>query len=239
MDKNVYNKKEFIEFLSISGEDLDRWEKLGLIRHPGKIDDRIPYYTDSNVREARHIIGLLKFGYDLESIQKIMRKVGLPPVVAGKKEKGKATEFITVGELAGQAGLNTRTIKYWEERGIIQPDGRSPGGYRLYSRTYIHICNLIKDLQNFGYSLEQIKEGADLFRDFLSINQGASGFSRSETIKRLDLLQGGITELNERMAGLKQGIQRWEDLIKKKRKEISQAVGRSMPAAKKKESEPK
>ena len=53
MNKNVYNKKEFIELLALSSEDLDNWEKLGLIRHPGKIDDQIPYYTDTNVREDR------------------------------------------------------------------------------------------------------------------------------------------------------------------------------------------
>jgi DNA-binding transcriptional MerR regulator len=234
MNKNVYNKEEFIELLDLSSEDLDNWEKLGLIRHPGKIDAQIPYYTDTNVREVKHILQLLKFGYDIESIQKIVRKVGLPETIAGKKTKGKATEFITVGELAGQAELNTRTIKYWEERGIIQPEGRSPGGYRLYSRAYIDICNLIKDLQNFGYSLEQIKEASDLFRDFLAISRGVSGLSRDEAKKRLELLQSKIKELNERMKGLKQGIQRWEDLIKKKKKEISHVLEKSIQPGKKK-----
>jgi DNA-binding transcriptional MerR regulator len=61
MNKNVYNKEEFIELLDLSSEDLDNWEKLGLIRHPGKIDAQIPYYTDTNVREVKHILQLLKF----------------------------------------------------------------------------------------------------------------------------------------------------------------------------------
>ncbi|MCK4337118.1 MAG: hypothetical protein KAX11_04180, partial [Candidatus Aminicenantes bacterium] len=92
----------------------------------------------------------------------------------------------------------------------------------------------IKDLQNFGYSLEQIKEASDLFRDFLTISRGVSDLSRDEAKKRLELLQSKIKELNERMMGLKQGVQRWEDLIKKKKKDISHVIGKLAQTGKKK-----
>jgi len=234
MNKNVYRREDFIKILNISETELEGWEKIGCIRHLGKVDDEIPLYTDTNLEEARRIQELLKIGYDIESIQKIIRKVGLPKPDKNTKGDDKIIEYLTVGELASQTDLNPRTLKYWEERGIIQPDGRSTGGFRLYSKVYIYLCNLIKDLQNFGYSLEEIKEISDLFRDFISISQGTAQFSKQEAQKRLKMMQEKIASLNNRMINLKTGIQRWEDLLKKKKKEISQIIDKTTEQAKSK-----
>ncbi|MGQ9561224.1 MAG: MerR family transcriptional regulator [Candidatus Oleimicrobiaceae bacterium] len=224
MRTSIYQRQEFTSLLGISEDELAEWERLGLIRHLGKIDNQIPFYTEAHVKEARQIQQLQKLGYDLETVCKIVRKVGLPSQTA--RPQREVTEFLTVGELAEQAGVNTRTIKYWEERGIIQPDARSTGGFRLYSRVYIYLCNLIKDLQNFGYSLEEIKEASDLFRDFLAISGGTSTYTREEARQRLQVMEERIVALNGRIAALKEGIKRWEDLLRKKRKEVAQLLNR-------------
>ncbi|MBC7187649.1 MAG: MerR family transcriptional regulator [Calditrichaeota bacterium] len=225
MKTSIYQRQEFISLLSISEEELAEWEKLGLIRHLGKIDNQIPFYTEAHVNEARQIQQLQRLGYDLATIQKIVRKVGLPSQ-ATPRSQTQVTDFLTVGELADKTGLNARTIKYWEERGILQPDARSTGGFRLYSRVYVYLCNLIKDLQNFGYSLEEIKEASDLFRDFLAISEGTSPYTQEQARERLELMQERIAALNERMAALKDGIKRWEDLLRKKRKEVAQLLNK-------------
>jgi DNA-binding transcriptional MerR regulator len=132
-------------------------------------------------------------------------------------------EYLTVGELAVQAQINNRTIKYWEERGLITPDRRTSGGFRLYSRAYVQICLLIKDLQNFGYTLEHIKLVADLFRQFIAIqNDRERALEPDEALRHLQAMEHHIHELYEHMNMLKQGIERWDDLLKKKRKEIQQ-----------------
>ncbi|MDZ7378625.1 MAG: MerR family transcriptional regulator [candidate division KSB1 bacterium] len=225
MKAHVYQRQEFITLLSITEEELAEWERLGLVRHLGRIDNQIPFYTEAHVNQARQIQQLQRLGYDLQAIQKIVRKVGLPAQGATGSAR-QVTDFLTVGELAEQAGVNARTIKYWEERGILQPDARSTGGFRLYSRVYVYLCNLIKDLQNFGYSLEEIKEISDLFRDFLAISEGAATYTREETRQRLELMQQRMASLQERISALKQGIKRWEDLLRKKGKEVSQLLSR-------------
>ncbi len=225
MKDHVYQRQEFVSLLSITEEELAEWERLGLIRHLGRIDNQIPFYTEAHVRQARQIQQLQKLGNDLPTVQKIVRKVGLPAQSAAGSVR-QVTDFLTVGELAEQAGVNARTIKYWEERGILQPDARSTGGFRLYSRVYVYLCNLIKDLQNFGYSLEEIKEASDLFRDFLGISEGTATYSREEARKRLELMQERMAALQERMTALKEGIKRWEDLLCKKRKEVEQLLTR-------------
>ncbi len=224
MDTDIFSREELLKALSLKPGELDKWEQLGLIRLPGKIDNSTPYYTNSDIEDGRHIQHLLSMGYDLNGIQKIIRKVGLPSNSTKTRSSRNARKLLTVGELAKQTGLNARTIKYWEEREIIQPDGRSEGGFRLYSEHYIYLCNLIRDFQNFGYSLEEIKETADLFRDFITIQNGTAGYAKKVMNERLELMQSKITLLEERMKILKNGIGRWEDLIRKKKREINQLL---------------
>lgn len=225
MSTPVYARHEFLEALGIPEEALVEWEKLGLIIPAGKLDDgKSPFYTEEAVQEARQILQLQSLGYDLEGIQKIIRKVGLP-VKRRKDAKGRAV-LMTVGQLAEATGLNARTIKYWEERGILQPDGRSMGGFRLYSRDTVDFCALIRDLQNFGYSLEEIKDAADLIRDFGTISSGNSLMSPSERRVRLTEMELKLRVVEERILGLRDGIRRWEGILKKQRREIQQHLAR-------------
>ncbi len=43
--------------------------------------------------------------------------------------------MLKIGELAGRLGLNVRTLRYYEGRGLLKPSGRSVSGYRLYSES--------------------------------------------------------------------------------------------------------
>jgi len=219
MDEQIFQRNEFMDELEITEDDLGQWEKLGLVQHLGTIDGNIPFFTEVNVSEAQNIKQLLSVGYSLPEIQKIVRKVGLP---RKKKKKSDQRLLITVGELAELTGLNSRTIKYWEERGIIYPDGRSNGGFRLYSKTTVELCQYIKDLQNFGYSLDEIKEAADLYRQFIKIKNNSAKLSPAEVEASLETIMMRLTLLQQRMSQLKKGIHRWEDLLKKHKKEFNQ-----------------
>jgi len=132
-----------------------------------------------------------------------------------------AVKHLTIGDLAEKVGVSPRTIKHWEEKGIIEADMRSSGGFRLYSEIYVYLCNLIRDLQLFGYSLEEIKEISDLFREFLVLNKNVEIYSRVASEKKLDTMLTEISALKERMKLLKSGIGRWEELVNKKVKEIT------------------
>ena len=69
-----------------------------------------------------------------------------------------STELMKIGDFARLADTNLRTLRYYEELGLIQPATRSQGGFRYYRRTDINRVNMIRDLQELGLQLERIRE---------------------------------------------------------------------------------
>ena len=222
MEKHIYIRDEFLAKVNAAEKDLKEWEALKLITPSGVTDDQITCYSEDAVDRVRHIQKLLEMGYALEDIQKIMKRVGLPKTVVEDRKAAAKDQYLTVGNLAESVGVSPRTIKHWEDKGIIEPDMRSEGGFRLYSDGYVYLCKLITDLQHFGYTLEQIKTISDYFREFLGIQEDLNAFTASDAGRKMDMMLEEIATLFEKMNLLKEGIQRWEDLLKKKRREIMQ-----------------
>lgn len=226
MKQALYMRESLAAKFKISRARLAEMEKLKLIRPAGLTEDKEPVYSDETVLQIAHILKLEALGYKMEEITRIVRKVGLPSNESGKSDPSKPDQYFTVGTLAEKAGVSPRTIKHWEDIGIIGPEMRSEGGFRLYPRIYVYLCHLIKDLQVFGYSLEQIKTISDFFRDFLAIQSRPESLSKKETQAGLDVMLGEIEALLEKMELMKKGITRWDDLLKKKKKEIVQLKNR-------------
>ncbi len=220
MNKKMLLKDEFLERTGIDESEFREWHNLKLIKADGMTNDKIPLFKRNTIEKALKIKNLVDIGYGFKDIQRILKKVGLPGVGDPVKRSDKKNKYLTVGVLADQAGLSSRTIKYWEGKGIIEPDMRSEGGFRLYSEVYVYLCRLIKDLQLFGYSLEEIKEISDLFRDFLAIEGGLENYSFEEDEAKLEIMLEKVEEFNQKMNLFKEGIERWEALLSKKKKEI-------------------
>jgi len=68
------------------------------------------------------------------------------------------TKKIYIGTLAKAVGLNPKTIRYYEDIGLIQPTGRTDSGYRLYHPDDAKRLKFIKKAQTMGLSLDEIKE---------------------------------------------------------------------------------
>ncbi|MGO3146621.1 MAG: MerR family transcriptional regulator [Leucobacter sp.] len=66
-----------------------------------------------------------------------------------------------IGELAERTGLSLRTIRHYDEIGLLAPSGRSEGGFRLYTEEDNDRLMLIRRMKPLGYSLEQM---GDLLR---------------------------------------------------------------------------
>jgi DNA-binding transcriptional MerR regulator len=109
---------------------------------------------------------------------------------------------------------------------------RTEGGFRLYSEAYVFLCQLIRDLQLFGYTLEEIKAISDDVRTLLAIEAGTDAFPEAEVEKRLTALLKAIQALFDKMKLLEEGIERWQDLLKKKRKDILALQARNKKRAK-------
>jgi DNA-binding transcriptional MerR regulator len=125
-----------------------------------------------------------------------------------------------IGEFAKLTGVTTRTLRYWEEFGLLHPSNSGEGGQRLYSSTDMARVTRIRNLQELlGFSLAEVRtvlgaEGVDVLDRVRSeLNSGDISASRrkalldeaivanDELLHRLDETIGRIQAFrNERAA---------------------------------------
>ena len=220
MSKNLYMHAEFLAKVNLQEKTLKEWERVQIIEPVGFTDEKISLYSEKSIEEVSNIRKLLELGYQLEEIQKIVKKVGMPKTDKNKEHKEGMNKYLTVGHLAEQAGVSSRTIKHWEDKGIIQPDTRSDGGFRLYSEIYVYLCKLIKDLQLFGYTLNEIKVISNDFKELTDLKEDMNKYSGNVISKKLNTMNVEIQRFFDKIKLFKEGIQRWEELLKKQRKEV-------------------
>jgi DNA-binding transcriptional MerR regulator len=101
-----------------------------------------------------------------------------------------------IGQLAEHAGVSVKTIRYYEEIGVLAPPLRTASGYRDYDETTLDRLAFVRAAQSVGLTLGEIREIVAL-RD--------RGVTPCEHVS--DLLQRRATEIEERIAGL-QRLQR-------------------------------
>jgi len=68
-----------------------------------------------------------------------------------------------IGEIAKQAGVTPRTLRYYEQRGLITPSQVSTAGYRYYDDDTLAILTRIRNLKHVGLTLEEIKDVIGLY----------------------------------------------------------------------------
>ncbi|MFJ3136695.1 MerR family transcriptional regulator [Streptomyces sp. NPDC086843] len=68
-----------------------------------------------------------------------------------------------IGELAARAGTTTRTLRYYESRGLL-PARRSGNGYRTYDDNDLKMLRQIRTLQDFGFDLEETRPFVECLR---------------------------------------------------------------------------
>ena len=64
----------------------------------------------------------------------------------------------TIGKLALQADVTTDTVRYYEKEGLLAPASKTGAGYRLYDEDAIRRLRFIKQAQQCGFSLTEIRE---------------------------------------------------------------------------------
>ncbi len=70
----------------------------------------------------------------------------------------KTTERLTVGALARMAGVTVRTLHHYDEIGLVTPSGRTPAGYRTYSRTEVERLQEVLFFRELGFALDEIRQ---------------------------------------------------------------------------------
>ncbi len=70
-----------------------------------------------------------------------------------------------IGTLAERAGLSTKTIRYYEKVGLIDPPPRTEGGYRAYVDDDIDILRFVARARGLGFSVKECKTLLTLYSD--------------------------------------------------------------------------
>lgn len=118
-------------------------------------------------------------------------------------------QIIAIGDLAKSVGLTTRTLRYWEEVGIIESEERTDGANRGYSPYYVRRIKFIMKLKELGLT---IKEMQDLYVAYGEAKETDQMIPRliavldkhtrmvDEKVARLHSLRKDIVEYRQKMA---------------------------------------
>lgn len=71
---------------------------------------------------------------------------------------------MNIGEAAERCGLPVKTIRYYEDIGLIKP-GRSFNGYREYTQTDVHKLRFLQRSRGLGFSVEECRQLLSLYED--------------------------------------------------------------------------
>ncbi len=84
-------------------------------------------------------------------------RVPYPHAMAELNEPTATGPFMQIGEVAAQTNLSLRTIRHYEEIGLVEPSGRSQGGFRLYVDADVERLRLVRRMKPF-LTLEETKD---------------------------------------------------------------------------------
>ena len=109
-----------------------------------------------------------------------------------------------IGELADQAGISSKTIRYYEQIGVLAPPARTPSGYRDYDRSALGRLAFVRAAQAAGLTLGEIRQVIALReRGQAPCEHVAALLQRRASelgtrIAELQALQGHLEQLSER-----------------------------------------
>lgn len=109
---------------------------------------------------------------------------------------------IRIRELAARTGTTTRTLRYYEEQGLL-PTARSANGYRAYDEDHVRLVREIRSLQSIGFSLEDVRPFVECL---LSGHEAGDECPASVDVYRrklahLDQHIDELKEIRDRLAG--------------------------------------
>lgn len=117
----------------------------------------------------------------------------------------KETEM-TIDAVVRQLNVTPRTLRYYEEIGLITPASRSSGGHRLYNQTNIdRVKQIISLKQELGFSLDEIKEilsaekSLETLKETFRQKDDGDDSRRDVTNKSIEVLQALIDKMDAKI----------------------------------------
>ncbi len=134
--------------------------------------------------------------------------------------------MLSIGEVCEETGLSARTIRYYEEVGLLPGIRRRNGGRRVYGADELERVRFIQRLKTLGLSLAEIKELNAVY---------AIGGSTGAMLARLnDLLVAHLVDLDERigeLTGLREEMSRYREHVDGRIESLESAGSAESPPA--------
>jgi DNA-binding transcriptional MerR regulator len=117
-----------------------------------------------------------------------------------------------IQEVAAELGVTTRTIRYYEELGLLEPAGRSGGDYRLYDADDVERLRFIKGLRDdAGFSLAEIGQ---LLEDETARERNRARFrTTSDTAERRAIVDDALARVDRQIETLRAKMGRLGSMI--------------------------
>ena len=95
----------------------------------------------------------------------------------------------SIGRLAGEAGVNVETIRYYQRRGLLAEPAKPSNGHRRYAPELVKHLRFIKRAQGLGFTLDEISS-------LLSLDEAqACAETRDMAARKLELIRSKLADL--------------------------------------------
>lgn len=98
---------------------------------------------------------------------------------------------MNISEVAKKTGLTSKTIRFYEEKGLVTAPNRADNGYRFYAEKHIEELTLLRQARQVGFTLEECRDLVDLLRD----KSRHSADVKSRTLEKVAEIERQIEEL--------------------------------------------
>ncbi|MEU7048552.1 MerR family transcriptional regulator [Streptomyces lavenduligriseus] len=107
-------------------------------------------------------------------------------------------KHMQIGEVAARTELSLRTIRHYEETGLVIPSARSQGGFRLYTETDVARLMVIRRMKPLGFTLEQMRDLLDA-TDRLDSGDALDADEREALLERVRTYERAAAEQVEKL----------------------------------------
>ena len=108
---------------------------------------------------------------------------------------------MNIGEVSGRSGLPAKTIRYYEDIGLIRP-GRSANGYRSFSEADLHKLAFLGRSRALGFSIEDCRNLLTLYEDRSRASADVKQIAKGH-LARIDDKLAELQEMRATLAGLR------------------------------------
>ncbi|WP_259780612.1 Cu(I)-responsive transcriptional regulator [Aestuariispira ectoiniformans] len=98
---------------------------------------------------------------------------------------------MNIGDAARISGMSAKTIRYYEDIGLVAPADRRESGYRDYSEDDVHLLAFLHRARGLGFSVKQCRELLSLYQDRNRASADVKAFAQ----KHVDEITQKIAEL--------------------------------------------